>query len=344
MKHQNLLYKNKPIKIHKATIKPIFNSKSILVENPWEYVELFIKREKNESALFYWQQSNSFYKATEMLPKTAAPLTAYYCLLNASKALLELKKINYSDKHGVTGYTTGNTTSLSNEIVKFLNHGVLFELGKLLDEKVNGEKYTFKELIYNLVYIHRAYQLTYSTDVELFFPIDKPEFSKLNGKEDTFIRSKISNPLYQNERTIKKLPNGFERDLGSHNDYFIRKKKRFKWKRGKINETVNLEEITKYNRSIRKHLHYIHGTNELWYFKRKCNTNNIEKGLLTITFALMHRLSELSRYHPAKLKKHFDTRHNWLLTEFINLAPKQFIYAIATEISGNEFKVPGIRF
>jgi len=64
---------------------------------------------------------------------------------------------------------------------------------------------------------------------------------------------------------------------------------------------------------------------------------------LTITFALMHRLSELSRYDPIRLKKHFDCQHNWLISEFINLAPTQFIYAIACEITGQEFKIPGIR-
>jgi hypothetical protein len=34
---------SKPVCAHKATIKPDFNKKSVLVDNPWEYVELWIK-------------------------------------------------------------------------------------------------------------------------------------------------------------------------------------------------------------------------------------------------------------------------------------------------------------
>lgn len=109
------------------------------------------------------------------------------------------------------------------------------------------------------------------------------------------------------------------------------------------NKTQNIERLKNYHKTVRKDIHYIYGNNELWYFKRNGFDNIIDKNSITITFALMHRLSELSRYNPIRLKKHFDCQHNWLLSEFINLAPTQFIYNIACEITGQEFKIPGIR-
>ena len=54
----------------------------------------------------------------------------------------------------------------------------------------------------------------------------------------------------------------------------------------------------------------------------------------------MHRLSELTRYEPEKLAKHFDCNQNWLLSEFIKLALPQFIDEISSEITGLEFKIP----
>jgi hypothetical protein len=57
----------------------------------------------------------------------------------------------------------------------------------------------------------------------------------------------------------------------------------------------------------------------------------------------MHRLSELSRYDPLSLRVHLDRQHNWLLSEFISVAPRQFIDEIASEITGCDFMVPGIR-
>ena len=101
--------------------------------------------------------------------------------------------------------------------------------------------------------------------------------------------------------------------------------------------------MSTYNRKVRKDIHFIHGTTDLWYFKRGGVNDLINRNPLCVTFALMHRLSELSRYDPLRLKKHFDCQHNWLLSEFINLSPKQFIYSIAGEITGKEFKIPGIR-
>ena len=62
---------------------------------------------------------------------------------------------------------------------------------------------------------------------------------------------------------------------------------------------------------------------------------------MTITFAAMHKLSEMARYTPDKLARHFDCQHNWLLSEFITSAPNQFIDEISSELTGHEFMLPG---
>lgn len=62
---------------------------------------------------------------------------------------------------------------------------------------------------------------------------------------------------------------------------------------------------------------------------------------MALTFAAMHKLSEISRYSPDKLSRHFDCQHNWLLSDFITSAPAQFIDEISSELTGHEFMVPG---
>ena len=54
----------------------------------------------------------------------------------------------------------------------------------------------------------------------------------------------------------------------------------------------------------------------------------------------MHRLSELSRYDPISFSGHFNVNHNWLLNEFIKTSGSQFIYGIASELTGLEFMKP----
>ena len=69
----------------------------------------------------------------------------------------------------------------------------------------------------------------------------------------------------------------------------------------------------------------------------------IDRYSLTLMMMGMHRLSELVRYDPKGLSFHLTGNANWLLTEFIELAPSQFIDEIACEITGLEFRMPGVR-
>jgi len=59
--------------------------------------------------------------------------------------------------------------------------------------------------------------------------------------------------------------------------------------------------------------------------------------------AAMHRLSELSRYDPRGLMSYLEGRENWLMTEFIELAPAQFIDELVCEMTSLEFASAGIR-
>jgi YaaC-like Protein len=60
-----------------------------------------------------------------------------------------------------------------------------------------------------------------------------------------------------------------------------------------------------------------------------------------MTFAAMHRLSELAHYTPMKLARHLDCQHNWLRSEFVATACSQFVDEISSEITGQEFMIPG---
>jgi hypothetical protein len=57
----------------------------------------------------------------------------------------------------------------------------------------------------------------------------------------------------------------------------------------------------------------------------------------------MHRLSELTRYRPAELASLLNTQKNWLLTEFIEMSPQQFVDEIAAEMTGHQILVPNVR-
>lgn len=348
MAFEQIVYQQKKLRLHKSVIDPNFESKTILVNDPWDYVEMWIKRNKFpkekdlEEALFYWQQARHFFSATEKLPKVSSPLTAYYCFLNATKLLLKIKNISFSEWHGVSGENVNNKIYLSNEQVQFQNSGVLSSLCDYLQEPCNNTNiYSLKSLLYNLPYIHRAYCLTFRSDIELFIPVSNPVFVKKPKKYNclkSWLCMEIKDKLYTNGHTLNKIANCFERDAGILDKYIIRSKKRFDWDKSDLNK------IKRYHQKVRKHLFYIHSPQRLWYLKRSGNMRSlIDRSSLTITFAAMHKLSELARYSPMLLAKHFDSKHNWLLSEFIANAPSQFIDEISSEITGQEFMIPGVK-
>ena len=145
---------------------------------------------------------------------------------------------------------------------------------------------------------------------------------------------------YANQTTINKLPSYYERDTSIEDKFVIRSKRRFNWvssdKSGSLNRYKN------YHKGLRKDLYYIYSPQRLWYLKRNGNSQGfVERSSLTITFASMHRLSELARYSPDYLAKHFEGNHNWLVSEFISTAPAQFIDEISSELTGFEFMPRG---
>lgn len=335
---RDINYKNKNLTIHKAITEPRFNEKTVLVSNTWDYIDLWLKRAGKHNARFFWNQAHSFYDATKLLPKVSAPLTAYYCFLNATKALLLTKGIQFSDQHGVSGFTIGDQTSLSNEKVKFKTSGILPALCQHLGETSNDEIYSLKDLLYNLPNIHRAFDLTYSSDTELFIPISNPKIVRSETTHESWFCAELTGK-YMNQHTINKLPTGFERERSVQDKWLIRTIRRFDWRPNQ--RPASLNRYKNYHKWLREHLYYINGETKLWYIKRGGNINGIiPRTTMTITFAAMHKLSEMARYTPDKLSKHFNCQHNWLLSEFITSAPSQFIDEISSELTGYEFMLP----
>jgi YaaC-like Protein len=334
--------------LKKAIKSPNFENKTVLTDSTWDYVLTFMQNnKKSEEAIFYWEQAKNFYEATQNLSIIAAPLTTYYCFLNATKALLKCKNVNFDYKHGVSGARLEGRSCLQKEIVKIHPSGVLAGLcnyfGENTCEKV---EYSLKDLLYNLPYIHRAYSLTYKSDPELFIPILNPRFVWDSNRNVGWFETELEKE-YSDKKTLNKLI-GYSVDKYYSNlkNNIIRRNKTFKWecnRKKPITKSVKSFEV--YYEKIRKNIYYIYSPNELWYLKRNdLNSDRIvDKHTLVITFAAMHKLSELSRYEPQILKKYLEKEQSWLIREFINKSLVQFIDTISSEITGDDFRQTGFR-
>ena len=339
MAHRPIEVGGKPLTVHKAVTAPHFGDKTILVTDTWDYIALWLKRHHHTDARFSWDQARSFYLATLGLPKDSSPLTAYYCMLNAVKALLLVKNVKFSDRHGVTGSTIGQKSSLSNEIIQFKAGGILAELCRHLGETADNEKYSLRDLLYNLPFIHRAFDLSVKSSPELFVPIRNPRIVRSKTTNEAWFCAELEG-RYATMKTLERLPAYIERDSGESSRFVIRSKKRFNWIPSQ--KAASLERYKAYHRGLRQDVQYIQSPQRLWYLKRNDKVKgHIARSTITLSFAAMHKLSELARYAPHSLAKHFDGRYNWLLSEFIAIAPIQFLDEVSCEMTGQEFMTPG---
>jgi hypothetical protein len=342
MGFKTITYHRKQLHLHKCVVEPDFASRMVLTEDTCEYVEMCLRREHKQDGLFFWQQARNFFAISHSLPKVCSPLTSYYAFLNAAKALLTVKGVRFSERHSVSGNSDGRKTSLANEVVEFKNSGVLAGLCQYFREPTTSGEYTLKDILYNLPCIHRAYGITFKSQPNLFIPVEDCSFVRKEKSDESWFCARVADKRYANQMTLKTLPKCFEREDSQGNEFIIRFKKRFKWAHGGKNG--NLSSLSCYHRKIRRHLVYIAGSRSLWYIKRAGNIKGlIDCSPLTLRFAAMHRLSELARYSPESLEKHLQSKHNWLLSEFLTRSSQQYVDEIAAEITGTEIMFPGVR-
>ena len=150
----------------------------MLTRDAFQFAALWLKRECSK-ALPFWDQARSYYAASKELPAQSSPLTSYYCFLNAAKALLTVKGINFSNYHGISGERDpASKSALRNEKVAFRGGGILPALSKLLEEEEKEEEHSLKDILSNLPFIHRAYRYTFRSHPEMFIPLTKVVYRK----------------------------------------------------------------------------------------------------------------------------------------------------------------------
>lgn len=345
MSSSELKISNRTAYFRKAITRPDFASESVLTRDAFEFVDLWLTRNCT-AALPYWRQSKAYFDASRHLPVVSAPLTAYYCFLNATKALLIVKGVFFTDNHGVTGRRAPNARRIiANEEIEIKGGGVLAALSSYLGETHSAKEFSVADALGNLPFIHRAYRHTFRSKPELFIPLRNPLDRRHPTDPYVWFSAEIRGK-FADQRVLRTLPREFEVDAGI-SGCVIRSRKRSKWHRrgaSPADKKAALTRLWTLHRRLRRQISFISAPLDLWYLKRSvAGAIVIPRSNLVIMFATMHRLSELSRYDPAGLGQYFAGPANWLLSEFIGLSPSQFIDEIACEMTSFEMRLPGVR-
>jgi hypothetical protein len=335
--------KGREIGPHKAIVTPLLSTRNVLTNNPWTFVALWLQRNRSGDALFYWQQAEEFYKVSIGLPLQSAPLLLYYSFMNAAKALLAAKRITFNEYHGVRAYSRlPNRFSIANDGIRILTQGVLPSLASYYGETETSRTHTLQELFFNMVFIHRTYCLTYTSQKEMYLPLANCAYIVESTSKRAFFKADFAKgvPL---RNAISRLPAIFVADP-AQGEGAIRSAAELAWRRPRKPTATEIEGLASLNRTLRQDLHYINGLQALWYVKAKTpGPRRLQRQLPTLILGAMHRLSEICRYQPLQLASLLAGQKNWLISEFIQMSATQFFDEISSEMTGHQFFIPNVR-
>jgi hypothetical protein len=337
---------DRAVRPHKTIVAPVLGTRTVLSKSPWGFVSLWLKRERKDNALFYWDQAREFYAGSVGMTLQSSPLLLYYSFMNATKALLTAKGIAFDPMHGIRAANTRgpkDRASLSNESVRVLNQGVLPALSVYLGETELQRVHTLQELFFNLPCIHRTYCLTYKNQPDMFIPLTDCEYVLDTDTSELYFRANLSRD-FAHHRFLNRLPPSIVPDGRGGGIRAIRSAETVKLHSRTVRTSADRDATVLFNRRLRTDVQYINGAETLWYVKGVVRgPKRIARFPLTLTLAAMHRLSEICRYRPTELASFLAGQQNWLLSEFIQLAPDQFIDELAAEITGHQFLAPNVR-
>ena len=258
-----------------------FEAESVLCNDPWLFVELWLKRNKKKEALAFWLQARRFSETVSNMSVEAAPLTQYYAFLNATNALLEVRGPLHRNRHGVSGERPEKAkTSLENEKVKFQSGGVLPALCAYLGDNSPSQEYSLKDLLWNLPFVHRAFQHTYKSNLypELFIPLQEACYVSMDDTSEGWFQAQVV-PRYADGRILKNIPSSFKvfKDEGQT---YVRRKKPFKWLRGRTNRQDKSDALVRlgnYHATTRRVIVTISGNRDFWYLKKSMTKNSLSE-------------------------------------------------------------------
>ncbi len=338
--------RGRDLRPHKATVNPTLGARTVLTNSPWDFVSLWLKRERKERALFFWNQARSFADAALGMPVQSAPLLHYYAFMNATKALLSAKGVSFDEMHGVKSHNMRGTSrkiTLSNAGIRLLARGVAPSLSQYLGEAETCTTHSLKELLFNIPCIHRTYCLTYKNQADLFIPLIDCRYIYESASGQAYFAADLSQD-FANLKYIKRLPSTLMEGTPQEKNRAIRSASSVPIGSATVTSPADLAALGKLHRSLRPDINYIGGSQTLWYAKiNVAGPKRLKRSPLTLTLVAMHRLSEMCRYRPMELGAFLAGQKNWLLSEFIQMSAPQFIDEIAAELTGYQFMAPNVR-
>lgn len=307
-------------------------NEKIVISDIWSFWDYVIKkaskdRKEEDFLRSLLEQAKHFYITAEASPVKSQPLLYYYSFLNFSKIIINLPVKHGSRKLYMHGITEKNNNKFSHSTItkqkkKANIVQVAHELVSVFDPNISTADVTInvKDLLNHCVGVHRAYSEIYN-QTEVFFRLKDQKLYK-NGKELIFEAE-----LQCVAADIATLTAcGYTITQEEENIFYTEKVAMAAY-------SPTRKDYAALSAAIQaKGIWYFIGNSGYTMYLSNSATGRYSQE--SVIYMSMFYLGSITRYHPYMFDKIFSDKEQWLMSEFLNTQPKQFLYLATARILG----------
>lgn len=309
------------------------------VSDLWALLDYIIKqfvkyknRDTKEFLLSLHEQAKYFYQAAEVAPVKSQPLLFYYSFLNLAKAYLCIVQGMSPDNeymHGISTSVNRHTSIQTAEVtVKPLLDSGRASVAHLLLSSF-GDQISFmtattlsiKECLASCIGIHRTFCETYN-EQETFVRLIDPKCYR-EGKRLEFVA------------TLKKCDAATVAILISQGMDVRSVEGKYEFHQELVKPGYNIRKQDWIDLSsvlLSKGLRaYTDGNEYRMYLPLSAK---VPVSSTSVIYAVMFFLGSVTRYHPYFFDSLMDEKEQWLISEFLNTQPRQFLYYLISYMVG----------
>jgi hypothetical protein len=324
----------------------------VVTSDVWAYVKHVasarLPRPKEKQALAFIDQAFEFFEAGDNPRLGSRPLLYYYSFLNLAKMALLVHRVALppSVKHGISDPRANLRTRLrfTGQTVRAeicaADHSQVFpEFVRLLGyERPRVQDFGILMLLSQIPSIHRTYCRVTRTP-PLFLPIKR--FELIRDGQEIWVRLVLSRNDKDVSLTLKNVRQrqSFRRvfdqvESGTDSELWFETGVVAGPKRATDNALRDLAEIV----AQVGVWPILTANGNRFYFSTLPPRDQLPS--LASIYAVMFYLGSLTRYKPYDFDKIVTHKYAWLVGEFLNTQPTQFLYGLASHLDGVEVVRP----
>lgn len=320
----------------KLTTFANFKNQKLRVSDIWGFWEYVIKKQVTTVSRKHFfetllEQSRYFYEAAEKAPIKSQPLLYYYSFLNLAKIIISLENAwddSHDFQHGIE--TKVDTTTLFDAAevkIKKLDPPNKISVANLFAESMGDILAAFptalnvSQCLESCVAIHRTYCEIFNKH-ESYFRLDNPVLEK-DGKQLIF-RAEIHRCNDNVMHALQAL------------NYNVKKK-------DKVYTLTETYQMPNYNVTKEAYCQLANQIRDkgLWYYmaddeiRMYVSTNPYYRySMESMIYDIMFFFGSITRYHPYFFDSILNKEQHWVVSEFMKIMPKQFLYLVSSKVLG----------